>query len=157
MNYNLLKFEEKLNSINDLISNLTDRTDNITYLNLLGEYCQTINNYKINEDYEVVIDVTRKYIITFNNYTKSIIAVGVTEDSESKFVSYFIYNYSTTKCSSCKKNVLNIIDFLYCYFYQFCFIIGGTNNYVGFTFMYPMLDTDTFLDNLIQDLNSCLK
>ena len=47
MKYDLTKFEENLQLINDLISNLTNRSNNLTYLNLLGEYCKTIYKFKI--------------------------------------------------------------------------------------------------------------
>lgn len=157
MNYNLVKFEEKLNLINNLIFNLTKRNNNINYINLLGEHCKTINNYKINDDYDIFIDITRKFIITFDHFRKRIIVVGLVEEfnvEESNFISYFVYNYITTECSLCNHKTLNIVEFLYKNYYKY---YNSQNDYLNFSFMYPMLDTDTFLDNLIKDLSNCLK
>ena len=86
MKYDLTKFEENLQLINDLISNLTNRSNNLTYLNLLGEYYKTINNYKISDDYEIIVDITRKFVIEIDYLMKKIIVVGLLGNNDDKFV-----------------------------------------------------------------------
>lgn len=153
MKYDLTKFEENLQLINDLISNLTNRSNNLTYLNLLGEYYKTINNYKISDDYEIIVDITRKFVIEIDYLMKKIIVVGLLGNNDDKFVCYFIHNYTSNECNLCKNKTFNVIDFLHKNY------LYNSDNYSNnkFIFSYNMNENDWFLDILVENLNDCIK